>query len=102
MSEYLNPLDQILDDDNMDDVVLYNAQNIPIRMEQIARLMIEEKMYVILKPIMEEPLIGADECLVFCIDEVDEEDVLVLVTDDELLDKVFDEYEELLREEGLL
>ena len=37
----------------------------------------------------------------FAIEEVDDEDCLVIVEEDEIIDKVFEEYYEMLRAEGI-
>ena len=45
--------------------------------------------------------IAEDEALVFVIDEIDDEDCLVIVEDDSIVDKVFEEYYKMLKEEGI-
>jgi hypothetical protein len=45
--------------------------------------------------------IAEDEALVFVIDEIDDEDCLVIVEDDNIVDKVFEEYYKMLKEEGV-
>ena len=46
--------------------------------------------------------VNDDEALVFVIEEIEDEDCLVIVDNMEIVNKVFDEYYALLREEGLL
>ena len=44
---------------------------------------------------------GENEALVFVIEEIDGEDCLIIVEDDEIIDKVFEECYEMLRVEGV-
>ena len=55
----------------------------------------------LLKPALKMEGIGDDEALVFAIEEIDGEDCLVIVEEDEIIDKVFEEYYEMLRAEGI-
>jgi len=97
----MNPIDMLLDEKNTDPIVLYNEDNREISFEQIAIVPIDGKLYAILKPIGEFAGVGEDEALVFTIEEIDEEDVLVIVEQDEIIDAVFTEYYEMLKEAGI-
>ena len=96
------PIDMLLDDKNTENIVLYDDKNRPVEFEQIAIIPIEEKIYAILHPVkgMEEEM-PEDEALVFCIEEVEDEDILMLEEDMKIIDQVFDKYYELLKADGV-
>ena len=100
-TEFLSPIDMLLDEDNNDNIVLFNEDNQPIEFEQIALVPIQNRVYALLKPVLSIEGIADDEALVFAIEEVDNEDCLVIVEEDEIIDKVFEEYYEMLRAEGI-
>ena len=98
-NQYANPIDALFDEDNHDLIVLYNEYGEEVLFEQVA-LIPQEKTYVILKPVQPLPGMNEDEALVFAVEihpETQEED-LVLVTDDAIIDRVFDEYDALVEE----
>ena len=99
--EFLSPIDMLLDENNTENIKLYNEENEEIEFEQIALVPIENKTYAILRPLLENEDIAEDEALVFVIDEIDDEDCLVIVEDDAMVDKVFEEYYKMLKEEGV-
>ena len=99
--EFLSPIDMLLDENNTDNIKLYNEDNQEVEFEQIALVPIEEKTYAILKPVANMEGIAEDEALVFVIDEIDDEDCLVIVEDDSIVDKVFEEYYKMLKEGGI-
>lgn len=96
----LDAIDKILDEDNNDNIFLYDDEDNELEFEQVALIPMDEKVYVILAPAHEMEGIGPDEGLVFVIEELDGEDVLTVVVEDEIIDAVFAEYEKLLEEEG--
>lgn len=100
-NEFLSAIDMILDDDNNDNVVLFDADNKPVEFEQIALIPIQNHVYALLKPVLKMEGIADDEALVFSIEEIDDEECLVIVEEDEVIDKVFEEYYEMLRAEGI-
>ena len=83
-------IDMLLDDECYDDITLYDENDNPVDFEQIAVIPIEDRLFAILKPV--DPLEGVkeDEGIVIEIDE--EEDAIFTLDDDEMVDKVFDEY----------
>lgn len=101
MSERKNPMDSLFDENDNDNIVLYNEQNESVELEQIAVIPLNEKVYAILRPVAEIPGVADDEALVFCVDEVDGEEALAIVEDDDIIDAVFEEYYDMLREEGI-
>ncbi len=94
----ISPIDKILDENNEDPITLYDEENREIEFDQVAVIPLNEKIYVILKPITEIEGVADDEALVFVIEEVEDEDTLVLVDDEQIIDLVFDEYYKLLDE----
>ena len=99
--EFLSPIDMLLDENNTENIKLYNEDNQEVEFEQIALVPIENKTYAILKPATVMEGIADDEALVFVIDEIDDEDCLVIVDDDKVIDAVFEEYYKMLKEEGI-
>lgn len=99
--EFLSPIDMLLDETNTENIKLYNEDNQEVEFEQIALVPIENKTYAILKPVEAMEGIAEDEALVFVIDEIDDEDCLVIVEDETIVDKVFEEYYKMLKEEGV-
>ena len=99
--EFLSPIDMLLDENNTDNIKLYNEENKEVEFEQIALVPIEDKTYAILKPVENIEGIADDEALVFVIEEIDDEDCLVIVEEDAIIDKVFEEYYKMLKEEGI-
>ena len=97
----MSAIDMILDDDNAENIVMYNENNEPVEFQQIAVIPLQGNVFVILRPAGEVEGIGEDEALVFAIDEVDGEECLTIVEDDEAVDLVFEEYYKMLREAGI-
>lgn len=97
----LSPIDMLLDEKNNDNIVLYDDKNKEVEFEQIAIIPLEDKLYAILRPLGGDEPMPEDEALVFVIDEVDDEDVLLLEENEEIEDRVFDRYYELIKEQGL-
>ena len=96
----MSDIEKLLDEDNCDPITLYDEDNKATRFDQVAIIPLDEKVYVILKPI--DPIEGVedDEAFVFVIEELDDEDSLVLVDDEELVSRIFDEYYKLFEEEN--
>lgn len=99
--EFLSPIDMLLDENNTDNIKLFNEENEEVEFEQIALVPIEEKVYAILKPVQTMEGVADDEALVFGIEEIDDEDCLVIVEEDAIVDKVFEEYYKMLKDEGI-
>ena len=96
----LNPIDQILDENNIENIILYNEKDEPYEFEQIALIPLnredKQDLYAILLPVTPLAGIEEDEALVF---EVNERENVVRVCDNEqIVDQVMTEYEKLLTE----
>jgi hypothetical protein len=94
--EEKNIFDILLDKDNNDVLTLYGDDNEPHEFEQIAVIPYEESIYAILRPMVLFEGMEDDEALVF---EITEEELIELVTDDDIIDAVFDIYNEMIEEE---
>ena len=101
MKELMSEIDKILDENNSDPIVLYDENNKETKFDQVAVIPLYEKVYVILKPLTKIVGLADDEALVFVIEEIDDEDCLVIVDDMKIVDEVFKEYYELLKQEGI-
>jgi hypothetical protein len=95
----MNPVDMLLDENNTDNIVLYNEENEAVEFEQIAVIPVGLQTYVILKPVTPIEDMGEDEALVFSVDEWEGESELTVVTDEEIVDLVFARYYEMLEED---
>lgn len=90
-------IEKLLDENNSDDIVLYDENDNEVKFEQIALIPLDEDLYAILRPINKIEGIEDDEALVFVINEDEEE---IDVCDDmDIVNKVFEEYYKLLDEE---
>lgn len=96
-----SPIDMLLDEKNDENIVLFDENNKENEFEQIAVIPVEDKTYVLLRPVEQWDGLGEDEAVVFAIEEIDDEDCLVLEEDDKVIDKVFDAYYDLLRAQGI-
>ena len=88
--EERDAIEMLLDEECTDDITLYDENNNPVDFEQIAVIPLDERLFAILKPV--EPLegVGENEGIVIEIDE--ENDDIYTVNEDEIVDKVFEEY----------
>ena len=94
-------IDMILDEDCNENIVLYDEDNNAIEFEQVCvipQVLGEDNViiYVMLHPISGVDDIEEDDALVFRIDEIDGEPMLVIEDDQNTIDWVFDEYYALL------
>lgn len=96
----INPIDALYDENNNDVIILFNEKGEEVAFEQIALIPRPDCVYVILKPVAPIEGLGEDEGLVFSIQPDDEgNDVLVLTTDEKIIDEVFAVYDQLVAEE---
>ena len=96
--ENVSIFDMIFDEENNDNLVLYDEKNKPEEFEQVAYIPLEEKDYAILKPVKPFKGMADDEALVFEMVETDDEEQLIPVDDDKVIDAVFAEYDKLFDE----
>lgn len=91
-------IDKLFDENNSDIIVLRNEKDEDVRFEQIATIPMKSKTYFILLPLDKIDGVGENEGLVFEILVREDDEVLSLVTDEEVIDKVFEVYNELVDE----
>ena len=96
-----NALDKLLDENNDDNIILYNEENEPVEFEQIALITLDGGVYVLLRPVDTLEFMADDEALVFEIEEFEDGQSLTIVDDEEVVDAVFDAYYALLEEAGV-
>lgn len=101
-NEKMSAIDIILDENNNENVILFDENNKEVEFEQIALIPLEDDLYVILRPVEKIDGIEENEALVFQISTHDDEDIIEICDDFDIVDKVFEEYYSLLKEEGLL
>lgn len=96
LEEVVNPIDQLFDPDNTDNIVLYNDKDEPVEFEQIAIIPLDDVNYAILQPVEKLENVAEDEAFAFEVVEDEENgDTLRLVEDDDLIDKIFEAYKDL-------
>lgn len=80
-----------------DDIIrLQTADGEEIEFTEIAGIALDGRFYVILQPVELLDSMGDDEALVFELSRGEEGDQFRLELDDEIIDRVFDEYNKLL------
>ena len=94
----MDVIEMLLDENCNDNITLYDEDGEATEFEQIAVIPIDDVLYFILRPIGLEDL-DEDEAFVFVLRETEEEEMIDLVEDDEIIDRVFAIYKELLDEE---
>lgn len=101
MNKQDNPIDRLLDVEDNEPVVLYDENDNAISFEQIALIPYENVLYAILKPIDVMEGVGDDEGVIFAFEENEEtnEPFLRVVNDDKIIDKVFAQYLELVKQQ---
>ena len=97
--EEISIVDILLDENNTDNLVLFNEQGEEKEFEQIAVIPYEGKVYVILRPVDSAEL-ADDEACVFALEPDGDDFSLELVIEDDLIDAVFDVYNKAAAEEG--
>lgn len=93
-------IEKLLDENNNENIVLFDENDNATEFEQVALIPLEDKTYAILKPVTKIKDVNDDEAFVFVLEEGEDEDVLEICTDPKIIDEVFNEYYDLLKEEG--
>ena len=94
----IDPIDVILDDENDDNIVLYNEDE-PLEFQQVCVVEFEKKQYCMLRPVEQLEDIKDNQALVFSIEcEKNGNKFLQIINDDNLLDKIFKMYYDKLDE----
>lgn len=92
----VNPVDLILDENNTENIVLYDAEQNPIEFEQVALIPLDRtnKLYAILIPVTPMQGVNQGEGVLFELDEVKKE--VSVVQDDTIIDEVLEIYQALI------
>ena len=91
MADFFDDQNKMDEDDDI--IVLYNEErDCDEEFYHLATLDVDDKWFVVLKPVEELPDIADDEVLIYEIVEGEEGDVFKAIEDDALLEKVFDEF----------
>ena len=99
MENNMSAIDKLFDENNNDNIVLYNEKGDATEFEQVAIIPHGGKIYALLSLATPTDEIGEDEGFVFSIETAEDgKKTLVLVTDDAVIDAVFGVYEDLLDE----
>lgn len=95
-----NPVEQILDENNNENVVLYDAEGKPIEFEQVALIPLEstDTLYAIMIPVTPMQGVNEGEGVLFAVDE-QAKDVQV-VNDEKVIDEVLTIYQALIDRQG--
>lgn len=93
-----NPIEQILDEKNMENVVLYDADNKPIEFEQVAVIPLERTglLYAIMIPLTPMQGVNEGEGVLFVIDEL--KGSIDIERNDSTIDEVLSIYQTLIGE----
>lgn len=93
-----NPLEQILDENNTENVILYDAENKPIEFEQVALIPLERtgKLYAIMIPVTPMQGVNEGEGVLFVVDEIKGD--IEIERDDAIIDEVLTIYKTLIEE----
>ena len=101
MSEKINPIDMLFDENNTDNITLYDDNGSATEFEQVALISLHDKNYAILSFVNPPEGVDPDEGIVFAINEdEDGNGHLATVTDESVIDAVFDVYDKLWDEEN--
>jgi len=93
-----NPLEQILDEKNTENVILYDAEGKPIEFEQVALIPLERtgKLYAIMIPVTPMQGVNEGEGVLFVVDEIKGD--VEIERDDKIIDEVLTIYKTLIEE----
>ena len=91
-------INQILDENNLENIIMFDDENKPIEFEQVAVIPLEndELLYAILIPITPMQGVNEGEGVVFAIDEAKHD--IEVVNDEKKIDAVLTVYQKLIEE----
>lgn len=100
MNKPEDAIEKILDDNNQENVILYDEDDNPTEFEQVALIPMEDRVFVLLSPVEKTEGVDADDAFVFEIQNIDGEDYVVGIDDEEVTYNVYKEYYAMLKEAG--
>lgn len=98
----VDPITQILDEENYENVILYDPEKKPIEFEQVAVIPVDDDnlntqtLYTIMIPVTPMQGVSEGEGVVFKIDEKTRD--IEVVNDEKIIDKVLEIYQQLIME----
>ena len=92
-------LDVLLDEENTENIFMWNEKGEEIEFSQVAVIPYEDDLYCILKPLQEIPGVKDDEAIAFKVVENKKGSYLTVETNEVKAVKIFIEYYKLLQEE---
>ena len=96
MEEEKSVFDKILDPEDNTNIILDGDNDEEVEFEQYAVIPYNDKVYAILRPVKKMKDLDEDTGLVFELEESEEgEEILNIVEDNQIIDAVFDIYENL-------
>lgn len=96
----MSEIDKLYDENNTDPILLYNQNGEPVSFEHLATIPLDGIVYFIMRPVVPMEGVGEDEGLVFTTRKNERgEELIDLVVDMETINKVFDIFEALIKEE---
>ncbi len=91
MAEEKNNDVELIDEDEI--ITLYDDDNNPVKFNEVACIEYQGDFYALLQPVEPMEGLGEDEALIFRVREDDDEtDIYEPVTDESVMDAVFNEY----------
>lgn len=91
MAENIEKDVELIDDDEI--IILYDDDNKPVKFNEVACIEYKGEFYALMQPVEPMEGLGEDEALIFKVRQEDEDnDVFEPVTDESVLDAVFNEY----------
>ena len=95
MADFFEDQNNMEEDDDI--IILYNEErDCDEEFYHLATLDVDDKWFVVLKPVEKLPDIEEDEVLIYEVRDGDEGDVFVAVEDEDLLQKVFEEFNKMV------
>lgn len=95
MADFFEDQNNMEEDDDI--IILYNEErDCDEEFYHLATLDVDDKWFVVLKPVEKLPDIEEDEVLIYEVRDGDEGDVFVAIEDENLLQKVFEEFNKMV------
>lgn len=93
-----DPINQILEEENLENIIMYDDDNNPIEFEQVAVIPLDNDplLYAILIPVTPMEGVNEGEGVVFSIDELKHD--IQVVNNEKTIDAVLDVYQKLIED----
>ena len=88
-----NPIEMLLDEENSENIILYNEDGVAVEFEQIAIVPLNGRLFALLHPVEPDEGMDEDTGIVFELITLDDgEEVLEVAKGEDIIDAVFEEY----------